>query len=790
MSEYDFTSLSPIDFEQLVRDLLSVKLSLDFASYAQGPDGGVDLRAVTAKGAVVVQCKHLPAAKPPLLKRVAASEVERHPSLQGVDAYLFATSASMSPDVEQGLVQALHPLPVPQGGIWHRGRLNQALSEYPHIERRHFKLWLASSAIFNEMFRPDQWQQSEDLVERITERARLYVRTPAYDRALSILEAKNVVTITGPPGAGKSTLAEMLLLTLSRSGWTVINVTGDIDDAWQRLSRPEAKEIYYYDDFLGQTSMTEVSKGESSRILSFIARVRSGSGSRRLIVTSRDQVLAQAKVSADDRLRRLIEDHGGTHLSVGALSRLDKARIFVNHLHFGVTGAIDRQNLAGDKRCLSVIDHPNFTPRGVEAAVLRQEFQTVDAMLGNLLAGLDNPAEQWAGSYAALPEEATKILTFLATSVERSHSLRRLLDLNRSSIGRRWEHTMQLLEGSWVSLFSSSATGPPDRISLIDGSRRDFLLGLLSQDGHLCEAVEVAAHSSQLLYITALSGLSNADGEGWEVTGKAALHHAVSARLDELQQKACQLAYRELQEAKDHQSKLVTGTRGSGGKKRLEAIQRLVSASHLKYRPELGFETIIDDEISALALELQQGCVASAQSVFAIANEMVSGRSHAHSDSSIDDIVRFGAGRMVSFEDADAYERLDESLVSSGSNREFRKRLPWVFELEVDRLLQQNEADIVEYQIKDLQQRSDRYRVAIPLEALYDHLVDLHAPQKVATSDVNRFEQDLLPNPDSKSEDEDNEILRLLCSLAAPSNPDQVNGADSNPAKTSIGEPK
>jgi hypothetical protein len=56
--EYDFHTLSPIDFEQLVRDLLNAKLGIELKAFGHGPDGGVDLRSLANGKKTVVQCKH------------------------------------------------------------------------------------------------------------------------------------------------------------------------------------------------------------------------------------------------------------------------------------------------------------------------------------------------------------------------------------------------------------------------------------------------------------------------------------------------------------------------------------------------------------------------------------------------------------------------------------------------------------------------------------------------------------------------------------------------------------
>jgi hypothetical protein len=46
MHGYDFTSLSPYDFEILMRDLLKAEHNVHFETFSRGSDGGVDLRSI------------------------------------------------------------------------------------------------------------------------------------------------------------------------------------------------------------------------------------------------------------------------------------------------------------------------------------------------------------------------------------------------------------------------------------------------------------------------------------------------------------------------------------------------------------------------------------------------------------------------------------------------------------------------------------------------------------------------------------------------------------------------
>ena len=54
---YDFTNLSPIDFEELCRDLLQKELNITFESFTEGKDGGIDFRYSQGTNQTILQCK-------------------------------------------------------------------------------------------------------------------------------------------------------------------------------------------------------------------------------------------------------------------------------------------------------------------------------------------------------------------------------------------------------------------------------------------------------------------------------------------------------------------------------------------------------------------------------------------------------------------------------------------------------------------------------------------------------------------------------------------------------------
>ena len=83
MPDYDFSQLSPHDFENLTRDLLQAEWGVLLESFTEGQDGGVDLRYLHDGARLVVQCKRYVATPMPTilatLKKEADKGLKAHP---------------------------------------------------------------------------------------------------------------------------------------------------------------------------------------------------------------------------------------------------------------------------------------------------------------------------------------------------------------------------------------------------------------------------------------------------------------------------------------------------------------------------------------------------------------------------------------------------------------------------------------------------------------------------------------------------------------------------------------
>jgi len=518
---YDFSTLSPVDFEVLVRDLLAADQGWRLTSFGTGPDGGVDLRAGSGMNKIVVQCKHYAGSTFAQLKKSLLAERAKMANEKPA-RYLIATSRLLAKTQHDTLSQAMTPPLSRPEDLLHRVDLNTLLEAHPEVELRHFKLWLASSEVLSRIVNSGIWARSEALLEDIQSRVRLYVTHPGYDRASKILHAQRVVVIAGSPGVGKSMLAEMLLLTHWREDWQVVQVGSDIDEAWSALT-PKGKQIFLYDDFLGQTNAGErLSKNEDARIAKF-AHLVSTRTDKRFVLTTRTQVLKQAQDSHEP-LRRAAFDLRTCTVRLTDYSRVSRARIIYNHLYFSTLPRKVIRDYAATGAFRTAIDHDNFSPRIIEQVLLRPH-ETAQQLADELHEALDRPVELWGPSFEhGLSELAPELLLTLVTFAPEGVLRTQLMDCCPVKAGSLpTNQAFKALEGTWIRLTGSGAALS---VAFADPSCRDFVVAYLG--GNPDEAVHVFT-STRLLQQTLLLLRYAAPATG--TVRESAAHPGLSAGL-------------------------------------------------------------------------------------------------------------------------------------------------------------------------------------------------------------------------------------------------------------------
>lgn len=411
MSNYDFHSLSSQDFEELARDLLQKEWNVHIESFKEGKDQGIDLRHSSLnRGSTIIQCKHyIGSGFKALVRDLKKKEVSKVKHLSP-RRYVLVTSVALTPLNKTEIRRILDPFIITPTDIIGQNDLNNLLSKYPDIETKHFKLWLTSKAVLERVLKNAISVQSDFKIDKITRKLPLYVHTSSLQSALKILEENRFLIISGIPGIGKTTLAEILLYIHLELGYAPIQVTENIKEAFD-LYYPNTNQIFYYDDFLGQTMLHDrFGKNEDAAIIEFIDLVRTHKKSF-FIMTTREYILQSANLRYE-KIAIGGLDAAKYILKLSDYSKRDKARILYNHLYFSDLPAPYIYELLNDKFYLEVIDHQNFSPRIIEWMANMQHLQNIS--VGEykpfFKRTLDRPQKLWAHAFDNQIEVASQIL--------------------------------------------------------------------------------------------------------------------------------------------------------------------------------------------------------------------------------------------------------------------------------------------------------------------------------------------------------------------------------------------
>lgn len=505
MPQYDFSTLSSTDFEHLMRDVWNATEGLQLQCFPEGRDGGIDAREIRADGWTVIgQCKHYYRSGKSALLKAAAEEKKKH-GYQSADEYLFATTYPATAAVIDDIAAILE---IPPKNIWGPTRINQALQDHPDIERNTFKLWFPSTTVMEHIVHAGIHNRTRALLERIPEETRYWVETPALPVARAILEREGVCIITGPPGAGKSCLASRLVLDAIDDKWGIICMSDGPRDAWD-LCHPTAKQLFYFDDFLGETSLMPWAVDQAPDLRNFIAHVHRNPASKRLVMTSRQQIVRQAVNAASDALNELDRDPFLCTVALDDLDLTTKIDILTAHLTLSKLSDSERDLARTDRRIPRLAAHHSYNPRLINEVSERLiDSSTADQVLDDLERTFANPILVWQTSYRSLTPEAQAILLALATLLPRPVELRTLRKLAKfGGNATEWQAALKSVEPSWIHIVDSTAA---KAATFANSSCRDYLLGLLDDDDYAEDCIAQVAHLEQIVNLAQEAGMITA----------------------------------------------------------------------------------------------------------------------------------------------------------------------------------------------------------------------------------------------------------------------------------------
>lgn len=494
---YTFSSLSPADFEDLARELIGKELRVRFEAFCPGPDGGIDGRHAQANKTTILQCKHYAGSSFSSLKTAITRELESIRKLSPT-RYILATSRPLTPANKKQLAAILGPHLKSESDIFGPDDLNALLRIHSDIERQHIKLWLSGSAVLERVVRAAAYSFTAISRKDIESKVRVYAENPSFAAARDMLEQNRVLIVSGPPGVGKTTLAEMLTYAFIGQEWELVAIRS-LEDGFAAIVDAR-KQIFLFDDFLGKVSLdVRALSAKDSDLVKFIKRVQ-GSPNARFILTTRAYIFEEARrVSeylSDGRL-----DVMKYVLDVGIYTRRIKARILYNHLYVHNTPKEHIRALLNAPDTLpSIIDHRNYNPRIIEwmtdeinvGAIAPEEYPAT------FLQTLENPARIWDTAFRThIPVKCQHLLFALFFCSEYGASIEDLKDAYEpvhKGLSHRFGHThdakdfseaLRILEGSFVRISNG-------KVSFINPSVRDYLTDYLKDFSLLCELAPFA----------------------------------------------------------------------------------------------------------------------------------------------------------------------------------------------------------------------------------------------------------------------------------------------------------
>ena len=226
-----------------------------------------------------------------------------------------------------------------------------------------------------------------------------YVPNASLDRAQEILDERHICIISGIPGIGKTTLAEILVTHLvDRNGFTPFRISNRLDEI-KSLKDRSKRQGFYFDDFLGRTSLIRLERNEDRELLDLMRQVAENDRWR-LVLTTREYILSAAKKSYEAihnipyGFAKCIIDLSDYTLSV-------RAQILYNHIHFSDLPKPHKLALLDDFNYRKIIDHKNFIPRLIEWMTGDFYMHRTDAKehLNDLQTNLDDPIRIWEHAF-------------------------------------------------------------------------------------------------------------------------------------------------------------------------------------------------------------------------------------------------------------------------------------------------------------------------------------------------------------------------------------------------------
>jgi len=506
MANYTFEDLlSPLDFEHLIRDLLSKDLGTELSAFAEGKDKGIDLRySKGAENNIIVQCKRVKTISKTQIDKERDNVKELNPL-----NYYFAISSEPSVSKVDFIKTSFKEWMSGDENIYTKSRLNKLLDDYPEIHQRNYKLWINSSEMFGSIINNPLFERAKSLINDLKNDYKFYVKNESLQQAIEILNKNQFIIISGIPGIGKTTLAKLILWEYLQKGYEVVEIRKVIEGEQLLEEDSDRKQVFYFDDFLGENFLKyDAIEGRSSDLVQLINRIMKNKH-KALIMTTREYILKQAREKYEKLDSNDLDIYKYT-LDLTSYSKRIRALILYNHLYYSGLSIDYIKVLIESKAYKKIINHKNYSPRIVEQMTLKLNNVLVEDYPNEFIYNLDNPFGIWKRAFNSQISDGAKytlhILLSIGEPILLSEFQEIIINFHKKNT-RKYNlefrpldirNYLRELEDSFIKLNISTKNN--HYITFQNPSIKDFMLGLVKDNKDLLLMI-----LDSLLYFNQLS---------------------------------------------------------------------------------------------------------------------------------------------------------------------------------------------------------------------------------------------------------------------------------------------
>ncbi len=524
----NYGNLNDVEFEYLCQDIMQEKLGVELHHFAVGRDGGIDLCDDVDTKNIIVQVKDYYNSTVAQLMTSLKNEIAKVEELKP-NQYYVCCSKSLTPQKVQDIYNLFSKFMDSPSNIITLNEIDDFLTKEENVEilKKHYKLWIESTGILQNIVNGETFIDCEVLLSTIENDKKLFVQTQAYYKALNCLENNKSLFIVGNPGVGKTITSKMLVLYYAANGYKVryTTNTSDLQALKKSISQnANEKEIILIDDCFGQAYF-QMKDSQNEELLSLIKYINL-STNKRLILNSRVTIFQEAKERSLELVKSFDNKEYKVYLiDMNAMSDIEKAKILYNHLTFNHVQKEYFDEIKKDKRYRQIIKHKNYNPRIIEFICNPRHYEKIEPKdyFKFIAKHLVNPKEIWKDEYERKLQKTDRILlstiySFSDSSTEqeliRKNFEKRILQESNIDITvNQFEASLnRLLEGFVVIMDVNKIK----KISMANPSVNDYLDGRLKENAVERQVlIKNATHIQQIKRL-----LTDSEYETW---GQAAV---------------------------------------------------------------------------------------------------------------------------------------------------------------------------------------------------------------------------------------------------------------------------